>query len=279
VTNNPAAASKLTAISAHADHSEHARNGAIAAYRDAVATGADYVELDIRRTADQQLVAFHDARTSQGHLVSAVEYSRLCDLVGFEVPQAAEVFAVIKHGGAKGHLDLKETGDEHKLVSMALDILGPGGFIVTALEDASVAAISSRFPDPEAVPVALSLSLSGGRKGPPRTAWPQTRRSGLRPWPRLRDCGATWVAVDHRLALSGLVRRCREQHLKVMLWTVNNEREIRYWLSRGRVDVLITDRPARAIAIRGQAAPAGPFPELNRSSTRKKIRPGKKNSG
>ena len=39
-----------------------------------------------------------------------------------------------------------------------------------------------------------------------------------------------------------------------MVWTVNSEPEIRYWLSRHRADVLITDRPAAAIALRDQAA-------------------------
>jgi len=39
-----------------------------------------------------------------------------------------------------------------------------------------------------------------------------------------------------------------------MVWTVNNEREIQYWLFRQRIDVLITDRPALAVAIRGRTA-------------------------
>jgi glycerophosphoryl diester phosphodiesterase len=74
--------------------------------------------------------------------------------------------------------------------------------------------------------------------------------------PRLRACGANWVAVDHRLAIAGVVRRCRRQHFKVMVWTVNNEREIRYWLSRQQIDILVTDRSALAVAIRGRAEEA-----------------------
>ena len=41
-----------------------------------------------------------------------------------------------------------------------------------------------------------------------------------------------------------------------MVWTVNSEREMRYWLSDHRADVLITDRPTVAIELRDQA-PAG----------------------
>jgi glycerophosphoryl diester phosphodiesterase len=34
-----------------------------------------------------------------------------------------------------------------------------------------------------------------------------------------------------------------------MVWTVNSEREIRYWLRRP-IDVLVTDRPALAVGLR-----------------------------
>jgi glycerophosphoryl diester phosphodiesterase len=37
-----------------------------------------------------------------------------------------------------------------------------------------------------------------------------------------------------------------------MVWTVNSPREMRYWLSGDRADVLITDRPALAVALRSR---------------------------
>jgi glycerophosphoryl diester phosphodiesterase len=233
-------------ISAHAGRPA---NRAIAAYRQAVATNADYVELDIRRTADGELVAFHDQGTSQGRLLSTVEYAQLCDLAGYEVPKVSDVLAVIK-GRAKGHLDLKEVGDEHEVVQLALDTLGPGEFIVTSLEDASVAAIRSRFRDADEVPVALSLGR--GMSGASRRAWLRTRASELRPLPRLEAGAANWVALNHRLALAGVAARCRRQRRKVMVWTVNSELEMRYWLRRP-IDVLVTDRPALAVALRDRA--------------------------
>jgi glycerophosphoryl diester phosphodiesterase len=50
--------SGMAAISAHGP-----RTGTIEAYADALETGAEYVEFDIRWTADGELAAFHDART------------------------------------------------------------------------------------------------------------------------------------------------------------------------------------------------------------------------
>jgi glycerophosphoryl diester phosphodiesterase len=238
-------------ISAHNGGRVHAESGAMQACRDALAANADYVEFDVRRTADAELVTFHDSRTRPGRLVSQLGYAQLCDLAGYEVLKVADVLALIK-GRAKAHLDLKETGDEEQVVRLALDILGPGQFIITSPDDASVAAVRSRFPAAEEVPVALTLRAARLTPGPGSTGAPPTRLSELRPWSRLRACGADWVAVDHRLALAGVVRQCRRRHLKVMVWTVNNDRELRYWLARPRIDILVTDRPARAVALRGR---------------------------
>ena len=65
------------------------RAGTIEAYAGALETGAEYVEFDIRRTADGELAAFHDARTRQGEALAAVGYTRLCELAGGEPPPGA----------------------------------------------------------------------------------------------------------------------------------------------------------------------------------------------
>jgi glycerophosphoryl diester phosphodiesterase len=179
----------MAAISAHGP-----RTGTIEAYANALETGAEYVEFDIRRTADGELAAFHDARTRQGNPLAAISYSRLCELAGYPVPRVADVMATIA-GKATGHLDLKDIGGEEKVVDMALDILGPGNFVVTTLEDRSVAAIKARFP---AVPAALSLGRDLDEV--PRSRRAATRLSELLPMRRLRGaagptgwrCTAAW---------------------------------------------------------------------------------------
>ena len=227
------------AISAHGP-----RAGTIEAYAGALETGAEYVEFDIRRTADAELTAFHDAHTRQGERLAAMSYARLCGLAGYEVPRVADVMALIA-GKAIGHLDLKDTGGEDQVVEMALDILGPGNFVVTTLEDESVAAIKARFPD---VPAALSLGRDLGEVATLRR--PTTRLSELRPMRRLRACRADWAAVNYKLARAGVLAQCHRAGLKTMIWTVDEDQEIRRWLADPRVTVLITNRPADAVALR-----------------------------
>jgi glycerophosphoryl diester phosphodiesterase len=148
-------------------------------------------------------------------------------------------------GKATGHLDLKDTGGEEKVVEMALDILGPGNFVVTTLEDRSVTAIKERFP---AVPAALSLGRDLDEV--PRGRRAATRLSELFPMRRLRACRADWVAVHRRLATAGVLAQCHRAGIKAMVWTVDEDAEIRRWLTDRRVTVLITNRPADAVALR-----------------------------
>jgi glycerophosphoryl diester phosphodiesterase len=229
----------MAAISAHGP-----RTGTIEAYATALETGAEYVEFDIRRTADGELAAYHDPRTRQGEVLAAISYPRLCELAGYRVPRVADVMTLIA-GKATGHLDLKDTGGEEKVVEMALDILGSGNFVVTTLEDPSVAAIKARFP---AVPAALSLGRDLNEV--PRARRAATRLSELFPMRRLRACRADWVAVHRRLAAAGVLARCHRAGIKTMIWTVDENAEIRRWLADPRVTVLITSRPGDAVAMR-----------------------------
>jgi glycerophosphoryl diester phosphodiesterase len=67
---------------------------------------------------------------------------------------------------------------------------------------------------------------------------------------RIRACRADWVAVNHRLARAGALARCHQAGIKAMIWTVDEDAEMGRWLADPRVTVLITNRPAGAVALR-----------------------------
>lgn len=94
---------RAAAVSAHRGGGEDAPGGTHEAYLAAVQTGAEYVEFDIRRTADGRLVAFHDATITGGQPVAAVSYAELCVTAGREVPLAADVMRIIA-GRARGRV-------------------------------------------------------------------------------------------------------------------------------------------------------------------------------
>ena len=117
---------RLPAISAHRGGSEHAPAGTYAAYESALAGGAEYLEFDVRRTADGELVAFHDARAGRRQAVAAVTYAELCRLADYDVPTTSGLLQLLK-GHAAAHIDLKDPDCLTGIMSQAqsLDAVRP----------------------------------------------------------------------------------------------------------------------------------------------------------
>jgi len=240
-------------ISAHCDHSDDAKPITYESYTAALASGAEYAEFDIRKTADHVLVVYHDARAGRGGpLVRQLGHRELCDRLGYQVPRVDEVMALIA-GRLLGHLDLKETGYEADVVGLASSILGPENYVATTLEDVSVAAIKRAFPE---VRTALSLGRSLGDV--PRRRWAAIRHSELHPLRRIQACGADWVAVNFRLARLGVAKACHQQGIGIMVWTVDADPLIDQFLLDRRIDVLITNRPGHATRRRAELRLAVP---------------------
>ena len=181
-----------------------------------------------------------------GPLVADLEYQELCDHLRYVVPRVDEVMALLA-GRVTGHLDLKETGYESEVVALASSILGPGNFVLTTLEDASVATIKRSFPG-----VRTALSLGRSLRGVPRRRWAAVRHSELFPLARIRACGADWVAVNYRLAQLGVARTCHRNGIGIMVWTVDDDVLIDRFLMDQRIDVLITNRPGYAARRRSE---------------------------
>jgi glycerophosphoryl diester phosphodiesterase len=156
--------------------------------------------------------------------------------------------------GLAGHLDLKETGYEADVMTAALAAFGdPGRFVATTLEDESVQAIKTTFPQ---VNVALSLGRDLSELAPRQ--WLGVRAGELAPLRRVRRCGADWVAVNWQLARLGVIRACHRAGVGVMVWTVDGDAHVDAFLGDGRVDVLITNRPRFAVGRRAALGATSP---------------------
>ena len=244
----------MVQISAHCDHSADAEPITYQSYSDLLASSAEYAEFDIRKTADNVLVVYHDGHAGRGGpRLAELGYTELCDRLGYVVPRVDQVMALLA-GRLIGHLDLKETGYEESVVALASSVLGPGNFVVTTLEDASVATIKRAFPE-----VRTALSLGRSLRGVPRRQWAAVRHSELFPLPRIRTCGADLVAVNYRIARLGVAGACHRSGVGVMVWTVDQDPLIDQFLRDQRIEVLVTNRPDHAARRRA---------ELGRSASR-----------
>lgn len=244
----------IVAISAHRGGSEAGSPATYEAYKHALTTGAEYVEFDIRKTLDGILVVYHDARAHHhdasaehaGPLVSGISYDELCDRIGYVAPRVDEVMNLLA-GKMTGHLDLKEIGYEAEVIELATETFGAGNFIATTLEDQSIVNIKRDFPQ-----VRTALSLGRDLAELPRHRWPGVRRSEIFPLPRIRACGADWVAVNYKLARLGVLRTCAHAGIGTMVWTVDSDPLIDQFITDHRVEVLITNRPEHAVRRRAE---------------------------
>ena len=241
----------VTAISAHRGGSEHGREGTYEAYRSALDTGAEYVEFDIRRTADGTLVSCHPARVSR-RAVAAVSYDQLCRLAGYRVPRMTEVLPSLA-GRAAAHLDLKQADCAEEVVELGARVLGPVRLLVTTGDGPLAAELGRRFP---AVP--FGVTIGGDLAQAAGFAARRLRTPGLSRLAPVLAAGSGWAVVHRRLARTGVLAECRSRGLKTAVWTVNAGREMTHWLASSQVDVLITDRPGHAIALRARPAVGGP---------------------
>jgi glycerophosphoryl diester phosphodiesterase len=214
-------------VIAHRGASEEAPEHTLAAYDLALAQGADALELDVRATADGELVVLHDptlarthgdprpvAEVRLGDLPPEARPLRLADvldrygtatrwLLETKVPVEREVVDAVVRRGLGGHAEL-QTFDRAGL-------LRAGGRLRRALLLAPGAA-------------------------PPR------RLGGL-------DTLGPW----HGDVDAALVARLRARGVRVQPWTVNDAAEAARLRACG-ADALITDVPARIAAVSRAAA-------------------------
>jgi glycerophosphoryl diester phosphodiesterase len=183
-------------ISWHRGGSELAASATLAAFASAAERAAEWIEVDVRRTADGRLVCVHDSRLPAIGAIADLNYDSLGVAQRGTVPTLQELLAVLDEAEARSgagdrsglHLDLKGTGHE----SEAIEVIRESGrrFLVTTLHDESVMAARAVAPD---VPVLLSLGRTGA--GLELGARVRMHLSELWPYGRLRRCGATGVAL------------------------------------------------------------------------------------
>jgi len=225
--------------------------------------GVDYVEFDVQRCNDGVFVVAHDSWVAVAHHrlpVSSLTSAQLRVLAG-TVVRYDEVLARID-GRARAHIDLKfvspdtayadpATTYEVTAVRHALEVLGTGYLLVTTNEDRAVRAIRD-WADDEGHELLVGLSLGRSVRG--LHWWQQVRVRVSELLPRLRysESRANLVVAKHTLARLGVAAFARRRHLPLLVWTVDTEESLRYWMRPGRAWLVTTNQPGLALRVRSR---------------------------
>lgn len=118
-------------------HREGIPENSLAAFERAVELGADMIELDVRRTADAELIVFHDFDCG-GVPVSQLTVAELSQRSGIE-PQRLSAVLAWARGRIALDVELKEDGYLELVASMLTEFSGSGGeLLVTSFLDGVV---------------------------------------------------------------------------------------------------------------------------------------------
>jgi len=215
-------------IIAHRGASAYEKENTLRAYERAIEMGADMIEFDVRKTADQVLVAHHNEEI-QGKGIRTLTYEAVelfAGRKGFHVPTLEEVL-ILARGKIGLNAELKEEGHEKDVVSIIRAFLDDSEFTLTSFSEASLVSIKGLFPN-------LKTGLILGRN-----IHREIRRVETDFWI------PNWRVLD-----DALFRMAEENAKPLVVWTVNDRRRLKRYLSDPRIYGVITDKPDLAVSVR-----------------------------
>ncbi len=225
----PRSADTSALIVAHRGAWGLAPQNSLEALEDAIAIGCDGIEIDVRRTADGQIVLLHDARVRL-RTVNRLEHHQV--QARTKVGQAPLLEDVLARAAGRILVDieLKEDGYVDAAMDAVQRHLTPGQYVVTSFNDRVLTQVKRHVPQAR-----TGLLLV------------PHRHKDLEQ--RLRDTGADFIAPHVGLTKTGLFAWAAERHLALWVWTVNDRLALRTALDDPRVAAVITDEPERALVL------------------------------
>lgn len=217
-------------VCAHRGASLHLPDNSMEAFAAAIAAGADVIETDVRRAPDGRLVLAHDPWDI---VEGVVELAALVDLARGRIGLDLEI---VERGLERELLDVVDGFHDWLIVtSIYPDVLREVHRLTTHIDTGLV----------------VEATVDGVVGGPPFLG---------DPFALAEECGAYVTLVEDELATPALIEQARRHKAPLWVWTVNDEARMGELLADPAVTGVITDDPARAVALRDVAPPTVPWP-------------------
>jgi glycerophosphoryl diester phosphodiesterase len=238
------------AVTAHRGSSKKAPENTLAALRQAIEDGADYIEIDVQTTKDGRVILLHDAdfmrlagdprKLAELTLAEAqqIDLGRRFDprFAGEHAPTLAAAIETVR-GRARLNIELKYNRPDPKLIPAVLAVLERERFteqcVLTSLSAHALAEVRRRNPK---LRVGQIVTQSVGN---------------------LMALDVDFFSVNRATLTGAFVERAHRAGKAVHVWTVNTAAVIHHVLDLG-VDNLITDHPALARQVLAERADLSP---------------------
>ena len=244
--SSPAIAGR-TLIAAHRGGAALRAENSLGAFRNALALGVDALEFDLHMTRDGDVVVIHDPtldRTTT--LTGPVRDRTLAELRAAKVKTAN---GEITDEAVPSFAELLELARSSGVEILPEIKVGPGGAPYAGIEEKVLTLLRTHGMLERATIQAFQpATIARIRTLEPRARTMSLVRAAIAPelvmeaLARARALGATDVGLNHRLVDEGVVAATRSAKLRLSVWTVNDEADIKRMLALG-VDVIMSDRP------------------------------------
>mgnify|MGYP001028452862 FL=1 len=238
-------------VCAHRGRSGIFPENTLPAYEAAIELGADFIELDVRRTADGEIICLHDPtvdRTTDG----AGELSSLT-LAQVQALDAGS-WKGAEHAGARIPL-LREVLEQiapHMVIHIEIKQRGIAEQVVEIVRETGalrrVAIISFDFDDLRTAKAAEPAAACGLITSKPKEEGPEGELALIA---SALECGANFISCGHRAITPTLVRECHLVGLSLIAWTMDTPEDLRPMVDLG-VDMLCSNFPERALEVLGR---------------------------
>lgn len=242
-------------IIGHRGASAVAPENTMAAFREAIAVGADGIEFDVRLTLDGVPVVIHDSTLRRTGGLS----QRIADLTWSEVakvdvgswfsrsfanetvPSLAELFTLFESNNSTLYLEMKcdSAAEYAPLAAACCELIDQRGLkervVVECFQLPALKIVSQLSSDIKTVAL-FEPSISN-----PSVLSDQSIIN------KAVDVGAAALALHHRLARRSLIQKAKDLCLHIAVWTVDDPAWIERALTLG-IDALITNNPAKFIS-------------------------------
>ena len=234
-----------TQVTAHRGFSRVAPENTMPAFTAALDSGADYIELDIQLTADDQLVVFHDDkldRTTDGSgILGKYTYEELQQFSAgswfgedgefddVKIPLFSEVLELVGKD-VMLNIEIKRSGNPKHTAEKAVELIEEYGIVnscyVTSFSYPALKKVKQLNPKIKTAFIAnLATSTS---------------------YAQLPYIDA--VSMNYLFVNQSVINSAHHNGKRIFVWTVNSQADMQKMIVMG-VDNIITDRPDRAIEI------------------------------
>jgi glycerophosphoryl diester phosphodiesterase len=205
----------------------YAPENTLASFKKALEIGVDAIELDVRKTKDNQIVVIHDAdvkRTTDGEgIVSELTIGQIKGFSaegGEKIPTLQEALDFLDKK-VKILIELKETDIEEQVLSILCERKLEKNVVIISFLEEALKKIREANKD-------IETGLIYAKHSNPVKA--------------ALDLKANYLVALYRFTHTATVQKAHENGLKIIVWTINTPEEVQEYAKKG-VDGIASDKP------------------------------------